>query len=130
MGDELTGPRLVCSSVRPGLRRPARRTIIYLVVDDALPAGAYSELVTETTEALLAIGDLRSRALVARLRGADAGDRLGAHIGSLVARLVGELSEGVRAADGAAVLGRLIDVLAEFAPSNVDPSDRLAPPPR
>jgi superfamily II DNA or RNA helicase len=99
------------------------------MVDDALPAGAYNELVTEATEALLAIGDLRSRALVAGLRGADAGDRLGTHIGSLVARFVGELSESVRAADGAAVLGRLIAGLAEFAPSDVL-SDRLAPPPR
>lgn len=100
------------------------------MVDDALPVGAYSELVTEATAALLAIGDLRSRALVAGLRGADAGDRLGAHIGSIVARLVGGLSEGDRAADGAGVVARLIEVLAEFAPPDVVLSERLAPPPR
>jgi hypothetical protein len=56
------------------------------VVDGALPPGAYSELVTEATEALLERDDLRSRAIVAALRDADAGDRLAHHIGSTSAR--------------------------------------------
>ena len=101
------------------------------MVDDALPAGAYSELVTEATEALLAIGDRRSRALVAGLRDADAGDRLGIHIASLVARIVGELSDSVRAvrrSGGARASDRCLGRVRTFRRSSS--AIRLAPPPR
>ena len=100
------------------------------VVDDALPVGAYSELVTEALDALLADDDLRSRALVARLRDADAGDRLGRHLGSLVARSIGSLSDTDRANAGAVLVERLIEALEAYAPSTALRGDRIAPPAR
>ena len=98
--------------------------------DDALPVGAYSELVTEALDALLADDDLRSRALVAGLRDADAGDRLGRHLGSLVARSIGSLSDTDRANAGAVLVERLIEVLEAYAPSTALRGDRIAPPAR
>ena len=100
------------------------------MADDALPAGAYSEVVTEALEALLANDDRRSRALVAELRDADADDRLGMHVGALVSRSIAALRAPTRPAEGAALAARLIDLLAELLPADNVLADQIAPPPR
>ena len=96
---------------------------------EGLPDGAYHALVTQALSALLASGDAGQRALVSELRDADAPDRLARHISVLVGAAIGAMRDGDRAVDGAALIGRLIDVLAEFSPSDVA-GEQLAPPPR
>ena len=87
--------------------------------DDALPVGAYSELVTDWLEALLvADPDLRSRAVLADLRSADASDRYGRHIASVVARLIASLEGVSRTNEGAGLLGGIIDRLDELLPAS------------
>ena len=98
--------------------------------DEVLPVGAYSELVTEQLELLLSDPDLESRALVTQLRSADSADRYGRHAGSLIARLVGSVNDASRAADGASMLGRLVELLAELVPGSGVSGDGIAVPPR
>ena len=74
--------------------------------------------------------ELGSRALIAALRDADAADRYGTHVGTLVARIVGSLNEAERTADGAPLLDRVLDLLAELAPDSGVRDDRIASPPR
>ena len=98
--------------------------------DEAFSVGAYSELITEALNSTLAASELGSRALIAALRDADAADRYGTHIGTLVARIVGSLSEAARTAEGAPLLDRVLDLLAELAPDSGVRDDRIASPPR
>ena len=98
--------------------------------DEALPAGAYSEVVTEGLQSLLAEPALESRALVSELRGADSADRYGRHAAALIARLVSSLREESRAADGAVLLGRLVALLTDLSPDSGFENDGVALPPR
>jgi len=96
---------------------------------EGLPDGAYYALVTQALSALLASEEVGQRALVSELRDADAPDRLARHISVLLGAAIGAMRDGDRAVDGAALIERLIDVLAEFSSSAVV-GEHLAPPPR
>ena len=64
------------------------------------------------------------------LRNADSADRYGRHAGTLIARLVGSLSESSRAEAGAGLLARLVELLADLVPEANVAGDGIASPPR
>ena len=96
------------------------------VPDDALPVGAYSELVTERLATALDNPELSARAVVTALRSADAADRYGRHVSSLVARIVDSSNDATRVEEGATLLSHLVDLLKDLVPGSDVADDRLS----
>jgi hypothetical protein len=99
------------------------------VREDSLDSGVYSELITQALSSLLGDSDGDSRALVARLRSAEAPDRLSRHIAAVVSRLIGSLDETARAEDGTELIAELISLLDRLRPGSGVLDDQLALPP-